>query len=229
MFVDVGHIAHLVLAAHGFRNFEENFPLAADIHGKSTVITTPTLVFPNLLQTPRQAFHAMLKFAVNEVLGVKTGVCIHSYFRVANNGNVVYLQEAFVLRREHPVPIASAVPVVGGDPPLSLMGMTAFHPSPQQFIFSIRTSCFQALPRLRIVSDRADFRTFRAFLGGLTMSSPLNLRNVQPSISKPSSMWVIAVFSSDSSKPLVRRKSRISSLSSSAIFFVSAVTVKSSA
>ena len=48
--MNVGHIAHLVLAAHGFRDFEENLPLVADIHGKSTVITTPTLVFPDLLK-----------------------------------------------------------------------------------------------------------------------------------------------------------------------------------
>ncbi len=51
MFVDVGHVAHLVLAAHGFRNFEENLPLVADIHGKSTVITTPVLVLPDLLES----------------------------------------------------------------------------------------------------------------------------------------------------------------------------------
>ena len=50
MFMDVGYIAHLVLAAHGFRDFEEHLPLVADVHGKSTVITTPLLGFPDLLK-----------------------------------------------------------------------------------------------------------------------------------------------------------------------------------
>lgn len=48
----------------------------------------------------------MLKLAVNEVLGVKIGVCIHSYFRVADNGDVVYPQEFFALGTEYPVPVA---------------------------------------------------------------------------------------------------------------------------
>ena len=48
-------------------------------------------------------------------------------------------------------------------------------------------------------------------------------------ISNPSLMWVMTVFSSDSSRPLICRKSRMSSLASSAISFVAAVTMKSSA
>ena len=176
---------------------------------------------------------------------------------MADNGDVIHPQEFLILGAEHPVPVPFAVPVVGGYPPLSLVGMSALCPSPQQFVedvvnvgkgfagadrlmiicparicwfsFSIRTSCFQALPRPRMVSDRADFRAFNAFLDGLTMSFPLNFRNVQPSISKPSSIWVMTVFSSDNSRPLVCRKSRMTSLASSAISFVAAVTIKSSA
>ena len=53
MFMDIGHIAHLVLAAHGFRDFEENFPLVTDVHGKATVVATPMLVFPDLLKATR--------------------------------------------------------------------------------------------------------------------------------------------------------------------------------
>ena len=137
MLMDVGHITNLVLAAHGFWDFEENLPLVTDIHGKSTVITTPTLVFPNLLKTSGQTLHAMLEFAVNEVLGVKIGICVHSYFRVADNGNVVNPQEFLVLRGEHPVPVTSAVPVVGGYPPLSFVWMAALCPTPQQFVKDI--------------------------------------------------------------------------------------------
>ena len=42
-------------------------------------------------------------------------------------------------------------------------------------------------------------------------------------------MWVMTVFSSDNSRPLAARKLRMSSLASSAISFVAAVTMKSSA
>ena len=49
------------------------------------------------------------------------------------------------------------------------------------------------------------------------------------SISKPSSIWVIRVFSSDSSNPRVCRKSRSRVFASSAISLVAAVTIKSSA
>lgn len=50
MLMDVCHIAHFVLAAHRFRRLEENFPLVADFHGKSTVIAAPVLVLPDLLK-----------------------------------------------------------------------------------------------------------------------------------------------------------------------------------
>ena len=73
----------------------------------------------------------MLKLAVNEVLGVKIGVCIHSYFSVADNGDVVYPQEFLALGAEYPVPVAPAVPVVGRNPPPPLMGVAALRPSPQ--------------------------------------------------------------------------------------------------
>ena len=73
----------------------------------------------------------MLEFAVNKVLGVEIGVCVHSYFGVADNGDVVYPQEFFILGAEYPVPVAPAMPVVGGDPPLSLMRVAALRPSPQ--------------------------------------------------------------------------------------------------
>ena len=63
-----------------------------------------------------------------------------------------------------------------------------------------------------MVSDKLAVNAFKDFFDGFTMSFPLNFRKVQPSISNPSSMWVMSVFSSDSSRPLVFRKSRISSL-----------------
>ena len=61
----------------------------------------------------------------------KERICVHSYFGMADNGDVVHPQKFLVLGAEHPVPVASAVPVVGGDPPLPLMGMAALRPSPQ--------------------------------------------------------------------------------------------------
>ncbi len=50
IFMDVGHITHFVLAAHGQRNLVENFPFIADFHGQATVITTTMLIPPNLLK-----------------------------------------------------------------------------------------------------------------------------------------------------------------------------------
>ena len=73
----------------------------------------------------------MLKFAVNEILGVKIGICVHLYFGVADNGDVVYPQKFLILGAEHPVPVAPAVPVVSRNPPLPLMGVAALRPSPQ--------------------------------------------------------------------------------------------------
>ena len=67
----------------------------------------------------------MLEFTVDEVLGVKIGICVHSYFDMADNGDVVYPQEFLILGGEHPVPVSFAVPVVGGNPPLSLVGVAA--------------------------------------------------------------------------------------------------------
>ena len=39
----------------------------------------------------------MLEFAVNKILGVKIGICVHSYFAVPDYGDVVYPQEFRVL------------------------------------------------------------------------------------------------------------------------------------
>ena len=86
--MDIGHIANLVLAAHSFRDFEENLLLVADVYGKSTVITTPFLIFPDLLKTSRQSLHSMLEFSVRKILGAKIGICVHSYFGMANNRNM---------------------------------------------------------------------------------------------------------------------------------------------
>ena len=130
MLMGVSHIAHLVLAAHGFRDFEENLPLVTDVHGESTVIATPFLVLPDLLKTSGQALHSMSEFPICEVLGVKVGVCIHSYLGMADNRDTVCSLKHFVLGGEHPIPVTSTVPIVGGDPPLSLVRMAAFRPPP---------------------------------------------------------------------------------------------------
>ena len=53
MFVDVGHILNFVLAAHGHRDFIENILFVADVHGKTTVIAAPFLVFPDLFKPSR--------------------------------------------------------------------------------------------------------------------------------------------------------------------------------
>ena len=72
-------------------------------------------------------------------------------------------------------------------------------------------------------------RVLIEFFDGLTISFPLNFRNVQLRKSKPSSICVIIVFSSDRVSPRFSRNWLIMSLSSSAISFVFAVMIKSSA
>lgn len=101
------------------------------------MMTTPVLVFPDLLKAPGQPLHAVIEFAVNEVLGVKVRIRVDSYFRVADDWNVVHPQESLVLRGEYPVSVFSSVPVVGGYPPFPLMRMAALGPPPQQFVEDI--------------------------------------------------------------------------------------------
>ena len=64
---------------------------------------------------------------------------------------------------------------------------------------------------------------------GLVINFPLNFRNVQPRKSNPSSICVIIVFSSDKVNPRVLRNWLTRFLTSSAISFVFAVMIKSSA
>jgi hypothetical protein len=65
------------------------------------------------------------------------------------------------------------------------------------------------------------------FLDGFTRSLPLYFLKFHPRKSKPLSIWVINVFSSDNSRPLSFRKTLINSLTSLAISSVFAVTIKS--
>ncbi len=67
------------------------------------------------------------------------------------------------------------------------------------------------------------------FLDGFIRSFPPYLRKFQPKKSKPSSIWVVWVFSSDNSRPRSVRNSLINSASSFAVSSESAVTTKSSA
>ena len=245
VFVDIGHISHLLFAAFGLRYLEKDFSFVPNVHRQSTMIATSVLILPNLFEPAGEQLHAMIELPGMKVFRIQVRIGIHSYFCMSNNRNMVHSQKRFVLCREHPIPVSPAVPVAGRYPPLSLVWMAAFRPSPQQFVknivdvskcftgtdrlmvvcpapdllvqLSIRRSCFQALPRPRMVSDRLALNTFNDFFDGFTMSFPSNFRKVQPSISNPSSMWVISVFSSGSSKPLVFRKSRISAFASSAI------------
>src|SRR5665647_103030 len=92
----------------------------------------------------------------------------------------------------------------------------------------IDASCVQDLPFLiTLLIFSVIFLMDR--LEGLIRSFSLYFLKFQPKKSKPLLIWVISVLSSDSSKPLFFRKFLISSLISSAISLVLAVTIKSSA
>ncbi len=96
------------------------------------------------------------------------------------------------------------------------------------FRIPIKSFCFHAFPLL--ILSLIFLVTFSIdFLDGLTRSLPLYFLKFHPRKSKPVSIWVIKVFSSDSSRPLYSKKSFINSLTSSAISSVFAVTIKSSA
>src|SRR5665648_752163 len=72
-------------------------------------------------------------------------------------------------------------------------------------------------------------RVFIEFFEGLTINFSLNFRNVQPRKSKPSSICVMLVFSSDRVNPRFSKNLLTMPLSSSASSFVFAVMIKSSA
>ena len=72
----------------------------------------------------------MLKLPLDEIVGLKIGVCVHSYLCMPDNRDVAHTQKLFVVGGEHPVAIAFAVPVSGFNPPLTLFRVTAFRPLP---------------------------------------------------------------------------------------------------
>jgi hypothetical protein len=92
----------------------------------------------------------------------------------------------------------------------------------------IRFSCVHVFPFL--ITSLISLVIFcMDFLEGFMRSFPLYFLKFQPKKSKPSFIWVICVFSLDSSSPLCFRKFPMMFLISSAISFVLAVTMKSSA
>lgn len=85
-----------------------------------------------------------------------------------------------------------------------------------------------AFPSLRMTFEHFCIIVFIESFDGFTISLPLNFRKFQPRKSKPLSMCVIFVFSSDKVSPLVLRKELTKSFTSFAISFVFAVIIKSS-
>ena len=56
---------------------------------------------------------------------------------MSHNGCAVHPYQLLVFRREHPVPITDTMPVSRGNPPLVLLWVPSFSPSPQQFVQDI--------------------------------------------------------------------------------------------
>ena len=120
----------------------------------------------------------MLEFAVHEVLGVKIGVCVHSYFGMADNGDVIHPQEFLILGAEHPVPVPFAVPVVGGITTTVPCGDVGALP----IATAIRRGCSQCGQRLRWrrpIDDNLSSRVSAgsAFQSGLPASKPYHSKD----------------------------------------------------
>lgn len=176
---------------------------------------------------------------------------------MSHNGCAVYPYQLLVFRREHPVPITDTMPVSHGNPPLVLLWVPSFSPSPQQFVQDIiqmreRITCAYGLvvisptsnlfiqlhnqnillPRFSSAENRVrdiGNDSLDRLFGRLDNQLSLYFLKFQPRKSKPSSMLVTTVFSSESSNPRSARNSRISSFASRASSGVAAVTTKSSA
>ena len=66
---------------------------------------------------------------MDEIVGFKVGICVHSYFRMPDDGSVACAQKLLViLGGEHPVTAALVSPIPGGYPPFSLVRMPALRP-----------------------------------------------------------------------------------------------------
>lgn len=137
VFVDIGHIAHLLFAAFGFRDLEKDFSFVLNVHRKPTMMATSVLILPNLFEPAGKTLHAAAELPGMKIFRLQVGIGVHSYFCMSDNRNVIHPQKFFVLRGEYPVSVSSAVPVVCGYPPFPLVGVTAFGPPPQQFIENI--------------------------------------------------------------------------------------------
>lgn len=137
IFVDIGHVWHIVLASHGFRDFIENLPFITDFHGLATVIAASILIPPNLFEASRQSLHSILKFALDKIFVVQIGICVHSYFCVADDRHFTQPNQFCILELKHPVAEPLAVPIIGCYPFAVLFWVTAFCPVPQHFIKNV--------------------------------------------------------------------------------------------
>ncbi len=97
------------------------------------------------------------------------------------------------------------------------------------FSFAMSASCVHVLPSCSITSCSFSLMLFTDLADGLMISFPLYFRKFHPSMSKPSSICVTSVFSSDSISPLDSRNARITSFARSAVSRLAAVIIKSSA
>lgn len=89
------------------------------------------------------------------------------------------------------------------------------------FNLRIKSLCFIAFHSFKIIVDN-----FLTTL--LIINLSLYFLKFHPRKSNPSPTFIISVFSSESSNPLSLRNSPINTLTTSAIYFVAAVTIKSS-
>lgn len=176
---------------------------------------------------------------------------------MSHNGCAVHPYQLLVFRREHPVPITDTMPVSRGNPPLVLLWVPSFSPSPQQFVQDIvqmreRITCAYGLvvisptsnlfiqlhnqnillPRFSSAENRVrdiGNDSLNRLLGRLDNQLFVILSEVPAEEVETIVNVGDNGFSSESSNPRSARNSRISSFASRASSGVAAVTTKSSA
>ena len=181
--------------------------------------------FPNHLEFSSQPVHSFIEFPFLEIRLIEERICSSFYLGMSHNGCAVHPYQLLVFRREHPVPITDTMPVSRGNPPLVLLWVPSFSPSPQQFVQDIvqmreRITCAYGLvvisptsnlfiqlhnqnillPRFSSAENRVrdiGNDSLNRLLGRLIISFSLYFLKFQPRKSKPSSMLVTTVFSSE--------------------------------
>ena len=132
--MNVAHITNIFRASLCLWCKVEDFSFFRYVHRHSAVVAQPVLVFPDSLEFSSQPVHSFVEFPLLEIRLIEERICRRFYLGVPHNSCAVHPNQLLVFRREHPVPVTDTMPVSRGNPPLVLLWVPSFSPSPQQFV-----------------------------------------------------------------------------------------------